>query len=46
VRDLVNRDKKMDERGSRMVLLRAIGDPFVTHAFEDDVQMALGAIGI
>ena len=46
VRDLVNRDKKRDERGSRMVLLRAIGDPFVTHVLEDDVQMALGAIGI
>jgi hypothetical protein len=36
----------MDERGSRMVLLRAIGDPFVTHVYEDDVQMALDAIGI
>jgi len=39
-------DKKRDERGLRMVLLREIGDPVVLPVDEDTVKVGLAAIGL
>jgi 3-dehydroquinate synthase len=44
--DLIGRDKKRDGAGVRMVLLRQIADPFVTHVAESDLDMGLAAIGV
>ncbi|MCI0425945.1 MAG: 3-dehydroquinate synthase [Actinobacteria bacterium] len=46
VRDLVGRDKKRDHSGTRMVLLKEIGDPFLTHVGPDEVEAGLSAIGL
>jgi 3-dehydroquinate synthase len=46
VRDLIGHDKKRDSRGVRMVLLRAIGDPVVTHVTDADLDLGLAAIGL
>jgi 3-dehydroquinate synthase len=46
VLDLVRQDKKRDGEGSRMVLLRSIGDAFVTSVDADDLEIALSAIGV
>lgn len=45
VLDLLSRDKKRDSDGLRMVLLRAIEDPYLTHVDESDVELGLSAIG-
>jgi 3-dehydroquinate synthase len=39
-------DKKRDERGLRMVLLRAIGDPIVVPVDQDAVTIGLATIGL
>jgi 3-dehydroquinate synthase len=46
VRDLVRLDKKRDQGGDRMVLLRDIGDPFVASVDEADVDLGLSSIGL
>lgn len=46
VMDLMRRDKKRDEGGTRMVLLTEIGEPFVTHVDRADVELGLSAIGL
>lgn len=45
VLDLLERDKKRDAGGLRMVLLRAIEDPYLTHVDRSDVELGLRAIG-
>lgn len=45
VLDLLGRDKKRDADGLRMVLLRAIEDPYLTHVEPSDVELGLSAIG-
>lgn len=45
VLDLVSRDKKRDRSGVRMVLLRAIGDPVVEPVGDDELGLALEAVG-
>jgi 3-dehydroquinate synthetase len=44
-RDLVARDKKRSADGVRMVLLRGIADPVVEPVTDDDIDLALHAIG-
>lgn len=44
--ELLWRDKKRTAQGIRMVLLRAIGDPVVETVDTDDIERALGAVGI
>lgn len=45
VLDLLGRDKKRDAGGMRMVLLRDVGDPFLTHVDHSDIEVGLSAIG-
>lgn len=45
VRDLLGRDKKRDSDGLRMVLLRAIEEPYLTHVDPSDLELGLRAIG-
>lgn len=45
VLDLLAMDKKRDSRGMRMVLLRDVEDPFLTHVDDVDIQLGLNAIG-
>jgi len=45
VLDLLGRDKKRDSDGLRMVLLRAIEEPYLTHVDTSDIELGLGAIG-
>ena len=45
VLDLLARDKKRDAGGLRMVLLREIEDPFLTHVDQSDIELGLTAIG-
>jgi 3-dehydroquinate synthase len=45
VLDLLGRDKKRDTDGLRMVLLRAIEEPYLTHVDRSDIELGLGAIG-
>lgn len=45
VLDLLSRDKKRDADGVRMVLLRAIEDPFLIHVDASDIDLGLDAIG-
>ena len=45
VLDLLAMDKKRDSEGTRMVLLRGIGEPYVTHVDSSDVELGLTAIG-
>lgn len=44
--DLVARDKKRDAEGVRMVLLRAVGDPVLTHVDSGSIGYALDSIGL
>lgn len=44
-RDLVARDKKRSSDGVRMVLLQGIADPVVEPVTDDDIDLALHAIG-
>jgi 3-dehydroquinate synthase len=46
VRALVGKDKKRDSAGVRMVLLREIGQPFVTHVDDHAIDIGLAAVGI
>lgn len=46
VLDLLKLDKKRDADGSRMVLLRAIGDPIIDHVNTSDIEVGLAAIGL
>lgn len=43
--DLLGHDKKRDSKGLRMVLLRDIEDPYLTHVDPSDVELGLAAIG-
>lgn len=43
--DLLGHDKKRDSHGLRMVLLRDIEDPYLTHVDSSDVELGLAAIG-
>ncbi len=45
VLDLLGRDKKRDAAGLRMVLLKAIEEPYLTHVDQADVELGLAAIG-
>lgn len=45
VMDLLGHDKKRDSGGLRMVLLRDIEDPYLTHVEGADIELGLGAIG-
>jgi 3-dehydroquinate synthetase len=45
VLDLLGRDKKRDSDGLRMVLLRAIEEPYLTHVDQSDIELGLAAIG-
>jgi len=44
--ELIGRDKKRSAGRTRMVLLRAVGDPVVEVVHHDDVIMAMRAVGI
>lgn len=46
VLDLLERDKKRDSAGLRMVLLEDIGVPVLTHVDQSDVEIGLAAIGL
>ncbi|HEX6300239.1 MAG TPA: 3-dehydroquinate synthase family protein [Acidimicrobiia bacterium] len=45
VLDLLGRDKKRDIDGLRMVLLRALEEPYLTHVDQSDIELGLEAIG-
>jgi 3-dehydroquinate synthase len=45
VLDLLGRDKKRDSEGPRMVLLRDIEEPYLTHVDRSDIEVGLRAIG-
>lgn len=45
VLDLLGRDKKRDAAGIRMVLLREVEDPFLTHVEDSQIELGLTAIG-
>lgn len=45
VLDLLGRDKKRDSDGLRMVLLRALEEPYLTHVDQADIELGLDAIG-
>lgn len=45
VLDLLAMDKKRDSQGIRMVLLRDIEEPFLTHVDDADIELGLTAIG-
>jgi 3-dehydroquinate synthase len=45
VLDLLGRDKKRDAGGIRMVLLKAIEEPHLTHVDRSDIELGLAAIG-
>ncbi len=45
VLDLLGRDKKRDAEGLRMVLLRDIAEPYLTHVDGHDLEVGLSAIG-
>jgi 3-dehydroquinate synthetase len=45
VLDLLGHDKKRDSLGLRMVLLRDIEEPFLTHVERADIELGLSAIG-
>lgn len=46
VLELIGRDKKRSAEGTRMVLLRAVGDPVVELVGHDDVILGMRAVGI
>jgi 3-dehydroquinate synthase len=43
--DLLNRDKKRDAGGVRMVLLKEIESPLLVHVDRTDIEIGLAAIG-
>lgn len=45
VLDLLGRDKKRDARGIRMVLLKEVEEPYLTHVDRPDIELGLTAIG-
>lgn len=45
IQRLMGMDKKRDDQGLRMVLLRSIGDPVVRHVDDATVEAALDALG-
>lgn len=45
VLDLLSHDKKRDVQGLRMVLLRDIEDPYLSHVDPWDIELGLAAIG-
>jgi 3-dehydroquinate synthase len=45
VLDLLGHDKKRDSDGLRMVLLKAIEEPYLAHVDQSDIELGLGAIG-
>lgn len=45
VLDLLAMDKKRDSHGIRMVLLRDLEEPFLTHVDDTDIELGLTAIG-
>lgn len=45
VLDLLSHDKKRDAQGLRMVLLRDIEDPYLSHVDPSDIELGLAAIG-
>lgn len=45
VLDLLGHDKKRDAGGLRMVLLKAIEEPYLTHVERADIEMGLASIG-
>lgn len=46
VEDLLRHDKKRDAGGTRMILLRAPGDPVIEHVVEEEIGLGLDAIGL
>jgi 3-dehydroquinate synthase len=44
--DLIRYDKKRDSSGTRMVLLRSIGDPILQHVDEAAIDSGLSAVGL
>lgn len=46
VLDLLGYDKKRDADGLRMILLRDIGAPVISHVDQSDVQIGLSAVGL
>lgn len=42
---LLGRDKKRDADGMRMVLLKDIAEPYLTHVDQQDIELGLTAIG-
>lgn len=44
--DLLRHDKKKDEKGLRMVLLRDLGTPVLENVDESDIEMGLTAVGL
>lgn len=46
IQDLLRLDKKRDGGGLRMVLLRDVADPILTHVDSTDIQLGLKAIGL
>lgn len=46
VRDLLRHDKKRDEHGMRMVLLRDLGAPIIRTVTPDEVEVGLAAVGL
>ncbi len=46
VTELLRMDKKRDEGGQRMVLLREVGAPVIEHVDPSDVEVGLASIGL
>lgn len=46
VLDLIELDKKRDAQGSRMVLLRRVGEPVLEYVEKPDIESGLSAIGL
>jgi len=46
VRDLLRHDKKRDEHGLRMVLLREVGVPVVESVGAEEIEIGLAAVGL
>ncbi|MGH8946770.1 MAG: 3-dehydroquinate synthase [Acidimicrobiia bacterium] len=46
VRDLLSHDKKRDERGMRMVLLRDLGSPVIRNVRPEEMEIGLASVGL
>ena len=46
VRDLLSHDKKRDERGMRMVLLRDLGSPVIRNVRPEEMEIGLTSVGL